>query len=89
MYRFYSGAENKNRVSVVGEYSEGVLKVAVARCSNKDHFFRRKGRGIAEGRLQKGKLYITKSLEFCDVKTFVDIAKQIAYEVSISKKIIL
>lgn len=88
MYRFYSGAENKNRVSVVGRYSEGILTIAVSRCSNKDHFFRKKGRYIAEGRLEKGKTYLIKPLEFCDVKTFVDIAKQVAYEVSINKKVI-
>lgn len=87
MYRFYSSAENKNRVSVVAEYSEGILKVAVSRCSNKDHFCRKKGRYIAEGRLQKGKTYLTKEMETCDVKTFVDIARNIAKELVTSKKV--
>ena len=61
MYRFYSNPTDtsKVRVSVVGEYSheDGILKIAVSRCSKKDSFIKKKGRAIAEGRLYKGKLY--------------------------------
>lgn len=53
MYRFYSSPHDTNRVSVVGQYAGGVLKMAAARCSSKDHFVRKIGRAIAEGRLRK------------------------------------
>lgn len=83
MFRFYSQG-SKVRVAVVGEHSEGVLKIAVSRCSTKDAFVRKKGRMIAEGRLQKGKLYSQEKIENCDVKTFVEKAKEIAEKLQTS-----
>lgn len=88
MFRFYSNpSEAKTRVSVVGEYSEGVLKIAVARCSEKDHFVRKKGRMIAEGRLAKGKTYEEIPLAECDIQEFVRVAKSISKEVTKTKQI--
>jgi hypothetical protein len=87
MFRFYSNPQEKVRVSVVGEHSEGMLKIAVALCSNKDNFYRKKGRTIAEGRLAKGKVYTTIPMENCDVKTFVSKAILIAEEVKRTKRI--
>lgn len=52
--------KNKKRlvtVTVVGEYQDGQLSVATARCSKKDSFNRKKGRKIAEGRLKAGVLF--------------------------------
>lgn len=43
------------RVSVVGEYADGYLVVAVSRCTSKDVFNKKKGNIIAEGRLIKAK----------------------------------
>ena len=85
MYRFYSNPQGRVRVSVVGEHKEGALHVAVARCSKKDQFIRQKGRKIAEGRLQKGKLYAVYPMDECDSSTFLDYAKTIASEVEASK----
>lgn len=84
MYRFYSNPQETNniRVSVVGIHSEGVLSIAVSRCSAQDTFNRKKGRAIAEGRLAKGKIYNRYLLEHCDIKTFVNCAKEIASVVS-------
>mgnify|MGYP006931611145 CR=1 FL=1 len=44
-------------VSVVGQLKDGQLSVATARCSKKDPFSRKRGRTIAEGRLNAGILY--------------------------------
>ena len=87
MFRFYSNPQEKIRVSVVGEHSDGELRIAVARCSNKDNFYRKKGRMIAEGRLAKGKIYAHIPMEECDVSTFVRIASKLAEEVKKTKKI--
>ena len=81
MYRFYSRPDRPNRVSVVGQYDSGQLKIAVSRCSGKDAFVRKRGRAIAESRLIKGMLYRKINLPMCDIKTFVEVAKGIAQEV--------
>ena len=83
MCRFYSRPqETKVRVSIVGEYSEGVLKIAVARCSNKDNFHKKKGRMIAEGRLAKNKLFDIIKMQDCSIRKFVEIAKKISQTVA-------
>jgi hypothetical protein len=77
MFRFYSKPSNTQaRVAVVGEHSEGVLKIAVARCSVKDHFIKKKGRAIAEGRLHKNKLYDEIKMEKCEIKDFIKVAEE-------------
>ena len=81
MYHFYSNSTDGNRVSVAGQHSEGVLKLAVSRCSNKDNFVRKKGRLIAEGRLLKGKLHSEYPMEVCDIQRFVEIAKNVSKDV--------
>ena len=82
MYRFYSRpTETKSRVTVVGEYSEGVLKIAASRCSEKDNFRRKTGRAIAEGRLKKGKLFSSVLLKDCNIKKFVTFAKDICNQI--------
>ena len=86
MLRFYSLPTDKNRVAVVGECKDGVLKVAVARCSKKDSFIRKKGRAIAEGRLLKGKLHSSYPMDTCDYTNFIEIAGKIVNEVKASKK---
>lgn len=83
MFRFYSKPTETNpRVCVVGEHSEGVLKLAVSRCSTKDHFCKKKGRAIAEGRLSKGKLCKEIRMNECDIRTFLDNARVVATVVS-------
>lgn len=85
MFRFYSNPTCKNRVTVVGTHSEGVLKIAVARCSKKDSFIKKKGRMIAEGRLAANKLHSLHQLDTCEVVDFVNIAKTISDEVTNNK----
>jgi hypothetical protein len=59
MLRFHSkvdaAKQKQPRVSVVGEYADGHLIVAVSRCTTKDAFNKKKGNMIAEGRLIKAK----------------------------------
>ena len=82
MYRFYSKAnETKNRVSIVGECVEGTLKIAAARCSNKDNFVRKKGRKLAEERLKNNQLYYECKTEKCDIRQFLYLARSIAKEI--------
>jgi hypothetical protein len=59
IFRFYSNHTVTNRVTVVGEFDGDLLKISVARCSNKDQFRKKKGRAIAENRLRGGYLHDT------------------------------
>ena len=88
LYRFYSNSK-KNRVTVVGSCNNGYLKLAAARCSNKDQFVRRKGRAIAEGRLLKGKLFTSIPMveENCSTELFIEHAKLVVDMVSKTKKV--
>ena len=81
MFRFYSNPMQSNRVSVVGQYDNNILSIAVARCSNKDNFIRKKGRMIAEGRLRKGKVFLVRNMVTCSSSDFVNIAKEIIKDV--------
>lgn len=85
-YRFYSQSFQGSRVAVVGEIKGNTLSIAAARCSEKDNFIRKKGRMIAEGRLQKGKLHSTYEIPGCTGDKFVEIAKYVAANVAIEKK---
>lgn len=94
MFGFYSDLpkdeKDKNlrvRVTVVGEHTEGMLKVAVSRCSRKDNFVKKNGRGRAEKRLKIGKLYKEIPMQECKCKDFINIAAEIAEEVRVSKVI--
>ena len=81
MFRFYSKADETNRVSIVGECTDGVLKVAAARCSSKDNFVRKKGRELAEKRLQSNELCFEIPADKCDVRTFIVIAKGLCQQI--------
>ena len=84
MYIVYSKPNSSVRVAVVGTYNEGVLTCAVARCSNKDNFSKKKGRELAEERLTKGNYYQRVQLDSCDAKQFVNIANGIIKQVETS-----
>lgn len=88
MFRFYSSPQNKTRIVVVGEHSEGVLKVAVSRCSKKDQFVRKKGRFIAESRLSKNRLYLKEDFDHFDAPMFLNMAKNIEQEMQTSKEVV-
>jgi hypothetical protein len=74
MFRFYS-KDNGPRVTIVGECSNDVLKIAAARCSRKDNFVRAKGRELAEKRLAEGKIFLSVPMKACDVQYFLLLAK--------------
>ena len=88
LYRFYSNSK-KNRVTVVGACNNGYLKIATARCSNKDQFVRRKGRAIAEGRLLKGKLFTSIPMvgDVCSTEIFIEHAKLVVDRVNQTKQV--
>ena len=81
MFRFYSPHGTDCRVSVVGKHTDGMLNIAVSRCSKKDNFNRKIGRSIAEGRLKRGYFFSQIPIDECDSKAFVEIAKTVANEV--------
>ena len=85
IYRFYSSAENPNRIAVIGEYENGVLNIAVSRCSNNDIFLRKRGRAIAEGRLHKGRLHSIFHMKQPKTEAFIEIASSIIKMVHIDK----
>lgn len=73
--------ENGSRVTVAGEYADGMLFLSAARCSRKDQFRRKIGRLIAGGRLNKGQFFQVYELEEgqkADHKTFIDAATKAA-----------
>lgn len=81
MYRYYSSPNDTNRVSVVGQYAGGVLKMAAARCSSRDHFVRKIGRKIAEGRLLKDKCTTLLLEKAPSVAEFIQYAKGFAKDI--------
>jgi hypothetical protein len=70
--------QNKPRVTVVGEISENFLKIAVARCSSKDNFTRKKGKELAINRFNEGKYYMVIKLEKATTRKFVSVARMVA-----------
>lgn len=82
MYHFYSKPEFNVRVAIVGQYNNGVLKLAASRCSRKDQFVKRKGRAIAEGRLAKNKLCKEITLSECRICDFINIAKELSKDIA-------
>jgi hypothetical protein len=85
MFRYYSPHNTSCRVTVVGEHNDGVLNIAVARCSKKDNFNKKIGRNIAEGRLAKKQIYFKTSIQYCTTSDFLKHAKSIAEEVCSTK----
>ena len=79
IYRFYSNWWNENRVTIVGTYENGVLKMAASRCSTSDNFCKKTGRGIAEKRLADNKLVATFPLKECNSKIFRHLATSVSY----------
>ncbi len=85
MLRFYSKPiKNEPRISVVGEHKDGLLKIAVARCSIKDQFVKKTGRTLAEKRLSENKLYEEIRINNCRGKDFAIIADIIAKKVKLN-----
>lgn len=85
IYRFYSSPDNQNRIVVIGEYKDNILNIAVSRCSKEDIFIRKRGRGIAEGRLNKGRLHSIYHMNQPKTEDFIQIANGIIKMVSIDK----
>ena len=83
-FHYYTAPTDKNRVSVAGEFNDGILRIAVARTSNRDAFCREKGRTIAEGRLVKGRTYKSIPMEVCEGRDFLKVVAPIAEEVRIN-----
>ncbi len=89
MYTYHSSTSTGNsRVTVCGEFTNGKLNLAVSRCSNADNFNRKRGRLIASGRLAKGKLAGSVSLNNCSSETFHEIAIPLAQKVVESKVVV-
>lgn len=66
------------RVTVVGDCTDGVLKIAASRCSPEDHFARKIGRDIALDRLNKDKLITSIEIENMSNNKFISIANAVA-----------
>lgn len=82
MFRYYSTPDEASvRITVAGEHSDGVLRLAVARCSPKDRYVKVLGREKAEKRLSIGLLYDKIELKECDAKTFVAFAKKAVMDI--------
>ena len=86
-YRFY-GEPGPNRVTVAGQFQNGVLRMAVSRSSSKDRFTRKRGASIAEGRLAKGKIVAEIPMEQCNGSVFVRAAQEIIQAVQIDPSVV-
>ena len=93
MFTFYSRQQDNTprneRVTFVGEFTDGMLKIAAARCSKRDQFARKKGFTIAQGRLTKNKLIHTQEMPVCTATDFVNIAKTLAGDIVRTKIVLL
>ena len=91
IFRFYSKNENNRneRITLVGEHVEGVLKIAAARCSKRDQFQRSKGAKIALGRLAKNKLAYAIPMVTCTGTDFVSVAQTLIEPILQSKQILM
>jgi hypothetical protein len=80
IYVFHSGRLDKgSRVTVVGVFSNEVLKIAVSRCSKRDNFSRKQGRTIASGRLIKEKYALLLNSKLPPSNSdFIDVALSVA-----------
>ena len=82
---FYSSPDNDFgvRVTVVGDYADGVLNFAVARCSQADIFVRKTGREKAIERLKNGEFVTSLKSETMTFKRFFGAASAVANAVAI------
>lgn len=83
IFRYYSPVPSywepiKARVTVVGIHEDGLLKVAVSRCGEKDLFSRQKGRFIAECRLKEGKFIAMFPMKECRIANFIPFAEMVS-----------
>lgn len=87
IFRFYSkprASKGNVIISVVATQNAGndILNIAVARCSKKDQFVKKKGRELAEKRLNANELYCKYRVKDCKGKEFMQIAEKVAKEVT-------
>ena len=88
MFGFYSLPEDRNRISIVGEHKDGILKIAAARCSTKDRFCKKTGREIATKRLKEDNLLLSVNIEKCEGRLFLNMAKVLIEEINRNPKIL-
>lgn len=91
-YVFHSNVDNDSRVrvTVVGEFVDGKLKLAVSRCSEKDHFVKKIGREIASKRLLNGDLITELDVKKMSMGIFIEASETICDAVArfgVNKKI--
>lgn len=84
----YHSKSTQNRVTIVGEFENNELRVAVARCSSNDNFCRRVGRELATNRLKNGEMYMTIKTTKMDRKRFNRIADFFAKELQIDSTVV-
>lgn len=84
IFRYYSTVkrstwyhEPRPVVTVVGIHEVGILKLAAARCSEKDQFEKKVGRELAEKRLSEGKHVAHVFIDECRVKDFIKYAEAV------------
>lgn len=92
-------SEEKNtkepRVTFAGEFKDGYLYLAAARCTNKDSFLKKKGRQIAVGRYIKAAKEDKWDTDFTakikveeqNIPTWVDICKKLSVKIIETKSI--
>lgn len=84
----YHSKDVKNRVTVVGEFDNNELRLAVARCSSNDNFCRRIGRELATNRLNNGEMYVTIRTPKMDRKRFNKFADFFAKELQSNSTVV-
>jgi hypothetical protein len=79
-YVFHSGKDHTSgiRVTVVGGIKDGMLSLAVSRCSLKDNFVKKDGREKALARLEAGEVIATIPFEKPSLSKFIGAADAVA-----------
>lgn len=81
MYYYHSKPEEgTNRITVAGQWNNGILDLAIAKCSKRDQFKKEMGRTISQSRLFKGKIYKSVLVDQFTGKVFVEAARAVAKE---------
>lgn len=73
---FHSNSNHPSgiRVTVIGDYTNGVLNISVSRCSSKDAFVKKTGRKIAMDRFNEGDFTTSFASEEMSLARFIGAA---------------
>ena len=80
---YHSSADDDGtRVTIAGEYVDGVLNLSASRCSKHDSFVKKEGIKLATERLKNKEYVASVNIEEISTKEFINVAIAVADSVS-------